>query len=76
MPSPSSLRDATSPKGRGFGKEDELYAMPRALPSGELSSAARLRGPPVQSVSSPVVSWPTTGAVSALWAAATPLLWE
>ena len=45
MPSPSSLRDATSPKGRGFGKEDELYAMPRALPSGELSSAARLRGP-------------------------------
>ena len=56
MPSPSSLRDATSPKGRGFGKEDELYAMPRALPLGELSSAARLRGPPVQSVSIPVVS--------------------
>ena len=40
LPSPSSLRDATSPEVRGKGSSATFLA----LPSGELSSGARLRG--------------------------------
>ena len=40
LPSPSSLRDATSPEVRGKGSSATFLA----LPLGELSSGARLRG--------------------------------
>ena len=36
-PSPSSLRDATSPKGRGLGKEMKFAWTAKGSPLGELS---------------------------------------
>ena len=38
------LRDATSPKGRGLGSTVNFPVLPKALPLGELLSAAKLRG--------------------------------
>ena len=37
-PSPSRLRRATSPKGRGLGNAAELLVAPGALPLGELAN--------------------------------------
>ena len=44
LPSPSSLRDATSPSRGGFGRPLGFSSSPEAPLLGELSSGARLRG--------------------------------